>query len=190
MNRKDVGAHRRDWFVLVACLGILFAAGCDSRPHAPALLDEPVYANPREGFRFRVPDGWKQFAKADVPAGKLDKERLLVGYRHATPNTSAQFEVAMADLPESTDLAAYLSDRTRFGDQWRAAAAPERFEVEGVPAVRYAFTGGQGKDKMTREGVVFRRGERVYLFTAVYRTGDEPTRNAVREAVGSVMWKS
>lgn len=168
---------------------VVLVAGCSSRPHAPALLDEPVYLNAREGFRFRVPEGWKQYAKADVPPGKADKDRLLVAYRQISAGTVAELEVSLVDLPVETDLEKYLSGRSYGVEKWQLATAAEHIEINNVPAVRLSFVGRSGKEKMAKEAVVFRRLERAYLFVGVYRAVDDKARDAIRDAVASVMWK-
>src|SRR5438034_9828111 len=88
----------------------IYVFGCRSEPQAPVLRNEPVYQNDTEGFRFLTPEGWRQHAKVNVPAGKLDKERLLVQYvRLVAAERGASLDVSMADLPTSTDLATYLA---------------------------------------------------------------------------------
>src|SRR5262245_41969592 len=87
----------------------VFLAGCDSRPRAPVLRDDPVYQNDQEGFRFLAPDGWSQSMRGEVPPGKVDKERSLVEYRRKKGSAGASLRVSLADLPTSTDLAAYLA---------------------------------------------------------------------------------
>src|SRR5262245_64118678 len=94
-SRAGLPARRR-W----AAVGLLLLLlGCAPRPRAPALLDEPVYQNEREGFRFLVPEGWKQYARSEAPPGKGERERLLVLYRRLTPGPEATLEVTRADLP-------------------------------------------------------------------------------------------
>jgi hypothetical protein len=175
-------------FGVAAILGMLLA-GCESRPHAPALIDEPVYSNAREGFRFRVPEGWKQYAKADVPPGKVDKERLLVAYRLMSAGAAAELEVSLHDLPIDSDLEKLLSGRSFGVEKWQAASPAEQIEINGAPAVRLTFSGRSGKEKLMKEVVAFRRLGRVYFFTGVYRPADERAREGIREAMGSILWK-
>lgn len=175
--------------ILAAALGVFLAAGCDSRPHAPALTNDPIYSNSREGFRFRVPEGWKQYASADVPPGKMDKERLLVAYRLMTSGSAAELEVALADLPTDADLEKYLAGRSYGVEKWQIVAPPEHIEVNDAPAVRFVFSGRLGKEKLAKEAVAFRRLGRVYFFVGLYPTGDERARSGIRDAVASVRWK-
>ena len=47
-------------------LAAVLLAGCQPKPKAPALLDEPVFQSD-EGFRFLVPEGWIMAARGNVP---------------------------------------------------------------------------------------------------------------------------
>src|SRR5689334_14831576 len=93
--------------LILVCAALL--AGCNSRPRAPALRDDPVYQNDREGFRFLAPEGWTQSARTEVPPGKVKTETPLVDYRRTKGEGRAALRVSLADLPESTDLESYLS---------------------------------------------------------------------------------
>jgi hypothetical protein len=174
--------------VLLLAGGVLWLAGCGSHPRAPALQDQPVYQNDREGFRFLVPEGWKQYARADLPPGKIDHERLLVQYRRKE-GKAATLEVSRVDLPASTDLATYLTAPAFGVNTWRFTVR-EALEVGGKPAERLLLTGRRGAEELTREVVAVRRDERVYLFTGIFASGDAAARSAVRRAVGRVLWKS
>jgi hypothetical protein len=163
--------------------------GCGSGPRAPALRDDPVYQNEREGFRFLVPEGWKQHAKAEVPPRKYPKDILLVEYKHLVPGKGALLQVSLADLPKGTDLTTFLASPAFGVKDWKPTAGMEGLQVDGGPATRLVFTGRLGPQEMTREVVVFRRGERVYFFTGLYNTGDTESRDQVRRAVASTLWK-
>jgi hypothetical protein len=158
-------------------------------PRAPLLLDEPVYQNEREGFRFLVPEVWKQHARAEVPAGPVTKERLLVQYRRLVPGQEATFEVSLADLSAGTDLAAFLGAPSFGVDKWRPTGKAVAVTVNGVSGQRFAFGGRAGKQELQREVVAFRRGERVYFFTTVFPAADTSARDQVRRAVGGLVWK-
>lgn len=174
--------------VLVFVFGGL--SGCGSpRPQAPALQDEPIYQNNREGFRFISPEGWKQLAKSDLPEGELDKERLLVRYMPTVSGRGATLEVTMADLPESTDLAKYLAGPSLGVKEWKALSAPVALDINGMPATRLAYSGRIGKVQYLKEVTVFRRRERVYFFTALVPRGDTKSREIVRRAVASTTWR-
>jgi len=155
----------------ILLLWVVLLPGCSRKPQAPALRDEPVYENAQEGFRFLAPENWTQHARAALPPGKVDKERLLVGYRRDEAGKSALLEVSRADLPESTKLTDYLSGPAFSARQWKAKGPPEELEINGVRAVRNVFLTGAGKKEEVREVVTFRRGERCYFFSGLYFVG-------------------
>jgi hypothetical protein len=174
-----------------ACAALLLAAilaGCNSRPSAPALEDGPVYNDRREGFRFFVPEGWKQRARGTVPSGKIAGERMLVEYKCLTPATSAGLMVSVADVPESTSLSDYIAKNNLTREDWRLAAPAEDFTINGVPAARITYLQGAGKDQSVREIVAFRRGERVYFFKGFYASADAKSRKAVKATIETVVW--
>jgi hypothetical protein len=167
----------------------LVAAGCARRPRAPALLNEPVYQNSQEGFRFLVPEGWTESARSDTAPARTEKEWLLVRYELFTAEKPASLEVTLADVPETTGLGAFLSGPSHGGSLWRAAGGAAELRINDEPAQRLTFTGKVGGEAMTREVTAFRRGERVYFFTGMYPTVDTKARDETRRAVGSVLWK-
>jgi predicted Zn-dependent protease len=167
----------------------LLACGCHGRPHAPALRDEPVYQNSREGFRLLAPEGWTQSAKAESPAGTVDKQYLLVRYDRLT-GAAASLEVALVDLPSERDLEAYLAGGSHGVAAWRRAAAPEPLSIGGADGMRFVSGGRAGKQELTKEVTAFRRGDRVYLFTGVFPTGDTTARAQLRRSVDSLLWKT
>jgi hypothetical protein len=175
--------------VLAILLGWFALAGCNSRPHAPALDNTPVYQNDREGFRFMVPEGWSQGVRADVPEGKTEKERVLVVYRHPSASRVAVLEVTLADLPEATDLNTLLVEASHGVSHWRLIMGPESVEVNGPLARRWAFSGRAGKDEWVKEIVAIRRGERTYFFCGLFAPTDTTARDQVRRAVGSIIWR-
>jgi hypothetical protein len=177
---------RRAFPIVVGLL--LLLPGCSRRPHAPALGDDPVYQNSREGFRFLAPEGWVQRARAEIPPGKAEKERLLVEYQRVGGGKLALLEVSLADLPPSTDLITYLAGPADGVEKWRSVGRPENLEIEGVEATRMTFSGRVGKEDMTREVVAFRRGERVYFFVGLFTATDGKARDELRRAVGSTIW--
>ncbi len=170
--------------------GLLLMASCSRTPRAPDLQDSPVYQSTREGIRFLVPEGWKQSARAEVPAGKIDKERLLVSYRKAIGGRMCDFELTLVDLPESTDLAGRLAERSYGAASWTPAGKAEPVEADGQTGQRYDLTARLGGEAVTKEVAVFRRGERVYFFTGLFPARDTKARDEVREIVKSIKWKS
>jgi hypothetical protein len=172
-------------------IALLALSGCNSRPRAPALEDDAVYHNPDEGFRFLVPSGWKQRAKALTPRGKVADDYLLVQYaRESSKGGESLFEVSLIDLPGSSDISALLSSSSHSYKEWRASGTPQQINVGGVQATRFTFAGSPSKTPMTKEVVVFRKGERAYLFTGVFRTDDKQARDDIQGAVASIIWKN
>src|SRR6185437_1187605 len=166
---------------------LLFVAGCRPKPKAPALIDEPVYQS-AEGFRFLVPEGWIMAARANVPSGPVEKERLLVQYRRANSDKQATLEVSLADLPEETDLAKYLSGPSFSADHWTQSGSPKTLEAGEVRGTRFRFRARVRGAEMAREVTAFRRGGRVYFFTVLFSPNDATAPEQVRRAIGSIVW--
>ena len=165
-----------------------FSTGCSRTPKAPVLRDEPVYQNLAAGFRFEVPEGWKQVAKGEL-TGDARLERLLVEYKVVVSNQPAGLQVTAVDLPASTDLEKYLT-RPSFGiESWQATSKAESIEVQGAEGKRFFFEARPRKEETSREVVAFRRQERVYLFTSVFKSDDTKSRDQVRNAIKSLIWK-
>jgi hypothetical protein len=177
------------WFrVGLLAAVVLLAGGCQPKPKAPALIDEPVYHNDRQGFRFLVPEGWTMTAKADVPDGPVDKERLLVQYRRAGADKPATLEVSLADLPESTDLTAYLSGPSFSASRWKPSGTPESLEIHGVNGTRFRFTARVEGTKLAKEATVFRRLGHVYFFTLLFAPDDATAPEQAHRAIGRIVW--
>jgi predicted Zn-dependent protease len=164
--------------------------GCRSGPRAPALGDEPVYNNSREGFRFLVPEGWTQSARGEAPPGKVQDERMLVEYKLLTSDRPAALQVTVIDRPESTSLEGCLSACSFGIENWRRKSPLEQLTINEVAASRIIFTSRIDNEETIRDVVVFRRGERVYFFTGIFPSTDSKAREQVRRAVESVIWKS
>jgi hypothetical protein len=184
--------------LVVGCLvGIALAiavvaalvAGFTKRPSAPALKDEPVYRNAREGFHFLVPEGWMQQARGDLPSGKLDKERLLVQYIRGPAEGLATLEVAAVDLPPDVEVVKYQGEPSHDVLIWNNLGPNKKLEIGGAPAERLIYAGNLGKEPFIKEVVVFRRGERVYFFTALFPAADTLARDMARRAVDGVIWE-
>lgn len=174
------------WIVL---LPLLLSAGCASEPRAPVLSDEPVYQNSAEGLRFLAPPGWSQRAKANLPPGKLGKERLLVQYRRLTQALVASLEVTACDRETAADLNALLSGPSFGFQQWQPQKPPEPVQAGDLQVQRYVFSVPRDKERLVKEVVVFPRGERVYLFTGLYYASDTAAREQLRAAVESTIWR-
>jgi hypothetical protein len=190
-KRRQVILVLAGFLGLVVVLGLLavLSAVAGSRPRAPALLNEPVYNNTREGFRFLAPEGWTVHSRGETPPGPVDKECLLINYQRTGAEKPAQFEVTLADHPSSSDLEAYLAGPSYGAEKWREKTSPETLDLDGVAATRYVFTARVAKDDLTKEVVAVRRSGRVYFFLALYPSGDTAARDQVRRAVASTKWK-
>lgn len=173
------------------CGGVLLVAalcgGCRERPRAPLLRDEPVYHDAKQHIRFLAPEGWTQHAKSDLPAGPIDSEHLLVDYMHWTGDMPALLSVSVVDLPEGTDLPAYLTRESFGARRWELLSGGEQVEAGGQTGQRFVLQTHEHGDR-TKEVAVFRRGRRVFFFTGLYGTGDEATRDQIRRAIKSTVW--
>jgi hypothetical protein len=168
-------------------VGVLLGWGCQPKPKAPVLLNEPVYQS-EEGFRFLVPEGWIMSASANVPPGPVEKERLLVQYRRASADKQATLEVSRMDLPDETDLTEYLSGPSFSARHWLPSAPAEKVEAGGVRGSRFRFTARVNKAEMAKEVTAFRRDGRVYFFTVLFSPKDASASEQVRRAIGRLVW--
>jgi hypothetical protein len=167
---------------------LLFSTGCSRTPKAPVLRDEPVYQNLAAGFRFEVPEGWKQVAKGELTSDAR-QERLLVEYKVVASNQPAGLQVTAVDLPGSTDLQKYLTGPSFGIESWQATGKAETIEVQGAEGKRFVFEARPRTEETSREVVAFRRQERVYLFNSVFKSDDTKSRDQVRNAIKSLIWK-
>jgi hypothetical protein len=119
-------------------------------------------------------------------AGKLSEEHLLVEYKRVTSAKPASLGVSRADIPADTDPAACLGGRASPNDSWQPQGTAEELKVGGQPAARLMFIGEFGQDRVAREMVAVRRGERAYFFTGIFPADDNRAREQVRKAVASV----
>ena len=164
----------------------LAAAGCDSRPRAPALTPEAVYENDDAGVRFVVPEGWVTTGKTALPPGTYDRPIRMAGYAATTGH--AGLDLYAIDLPAGQDLPAYLDKHAIGADKWGAKGPGKPETVNGTAATRYTQTAGK-KGERTRELTAFARGSRTYVFVLSYPTADGSARDAGRRAVETVKWK-
>jgi hypothetical protein len=176
--------------VLLAVLAVIVVvnlANRETRPRAPALTRELIYQNKQEGFRFLPPEGWAIRARAEVPSGRLTEERLLAEYKLHSADQPGSLEVSMADLPAGP-TADCLSSTMTGPAPWQLLSGPETMEINSLPASRAIFASPSGSDKLLREVVAIRRGERVYFFVGLYLAKDARCREQIRQAVASVTW--
>jgi hypothetical protein len=162
----------------------LLLAGCSDKPKAPALSNDPVYHNSREGFRFAVPEGWTQTANANFPAEAADQERMLVRYAGSTGDGPATLEVSCLNISESADLNPALDAPSHSIRSWKREGSPESIQIHDEPATRCTFRSGE----TVKEVVVFRRAGRAYFFTGLHSIKDGRSRELIRRAVESVVW--
>src|SRR5436190_16031770 len=106
---------------------LLCLRACAGRPRAPDLDEGSAFQSARERLSFTLPDGWSQQARAEPPAGRIDRERLLVLYRRSAPR--ATFAVTLIDLAEDADLEAYVKKQLADGLPWRLRPPAESCHV-------------------------------------------------------------
>jgi len=169
-------------------LAWVLPAGCDSRPHAPQLSDTPVYQNKQAGFRFLVPDGWKQTMSAEIPPGPIEGEFFIVRYTLATLERGAALHVMCYEEASHPELAQFHSEPSFSIQNWKATGAGESLTVNGVSYTRLSYLGGPQNQWMSKEVVGVVRGGRVYCFAAVFAASDDQAREQVRRAIGSLKW--
>jgi hypothetical protein len=175
--------------IAIIAVSIVLLGGCGTRPHAPALGEEPVYQNKAEGFRFLAPEGWVPYAKKEYPPGRAEKEHLLVAYKRMNAEKPAALEVSLVDLPLSTDLEKYFAGSSLGARFWLLQGDVEELEVDGLRGLRLTYTATLDKEPTTKEVSAFWRGERLYFFTGIFSTSDAKAREEVRRCVSSVLWK-
>lgn len=168
-------------------LAALLGWGCRPKPKAPALIDEPVYQSD-EGFRFRVPEGWIMTARGNVPPGPVESNRILVTYRRVVGDSEATLEVSVMDLPEDTDLTAYLSRPSFAARHWEPRGQPESMEAGGRHGTRFRLRARVSGTELVKEVAAFRRGGRVYFFTLLYSPKDPTAPEQVRRSLGRLEW--
>jgi hypothetical protein len=169
-------------FVLVFVLN----GGCTSRPRAPEIIDEPVYHNVQEGFRFFPPEGWRCQARGEFPPMEMKKERLFVEYKRLTDPRPASLMVSVVDLPESKTVSEYLQARLMKRETWQSLKM-EAFEIDARPVERHTFTGRENQFDIVREVVVLRRNLRAYFFTGVFVAQDRRAKEQIRKAIASLV---
>jgi hypothetical protein len=173
---------------MMQAVALLLVCGCGFQPRAPALQDEPVCQNLREGFRFVVPEGWTLRAKTELPPGRVEKECRLVLYERLRGDAPAAFEVTRADLPADADLEARLKGPSLGVSKWELTAPVEQLEVGGTGATRMIFSGSTRRGVSIKEVVTIRRNDRVYFFTGSYDPEDRMFQEELHRLLDSVIW--
>jgi hypothetical protein len=173
----------------ILLFGLLGVTACSDTPRAPTLSNSPVYQNDNEGFRFLIADEWKMSSRGEVPPGKVDVQRVLVQYQRQFPSKPATIEVSRIDSKSLPELEAMLREISHGIPSWQPNDNSKPLEVSGVGGTQLLFRGQTGKATMTKQVVIVPRGEKNYLFTAIYREGDESARNHFQNLLASVVWQ-
>ena len=163
------------------------AAGCTERPKAPPLTNEAVYQNDKIGLRFLAPEGWAITARSDLPSS-IPRPLTVVSYAATHGGKTADLEVTAADLPDGTDLGAFLAGNQVGAQRWAMKSGPDDVTVNGAAARRFLLTVGKGRAEVQREATAFRRGGRVYFFLASFPASDPDRRDQARKSVESITW--
>lgn len=164
---------------------VLVSAGCRERPKAPALRDDGLFDDPRAGVRMLVPPGWTQRARAALPEGPAEQERVLVRYSGPPGPTPPMFEVSCQDLKDSVDIADMVQAPSHnVSTRWTQTGAAVAPTVDGEPAMRHTLT----HQALMKEVVVVRRKTRVYFFTWLGQAADTQSRDQIRQAIQETRW--
>jgi hypothetical protein len=169
-------------------LGFSLIRGCDSRPRAPALSDEPVYVNMQEGFRFVAPEGWHIQGRGEFPQEEVTKERMLVEYRQRREGKELSLLVSMVDVAPGTPVVDYVTKRLYPRGGWKLLSF-EPIRAGSLPAERLVLGAQIDKDDIIREIVAVRRNNRVYFFSGSFPAKDSKGRDEIRKAISSLTWE-
>ena len=137
-----------------------------------------------------MPEGWTQDAAAEAPPGRLAQEVMLVEYKLLNAEQPAVLRVTLIDLPQTSDVEAYVKAALPSEQGWRQAGPAESIETQGKSGTRLVFTQQQGRARTIREIAAFRRHDRVYFVTGIFGSSDTNIRQQIRRVVESIEWKS
>lgn len=168
---------------------LLLLVGCESRPKAPALRDAPVFHSKQEGFRFLVPEGWKQHANGALPAGKLEGVVLFAQYRMPNSKQGAMLDLLCFSEGKYASPQEYHAGPSHGVREWKLVGSPDSLEVNGTRGDRFIFSATLGKQPMVKEAVVYQRNQRVYSFIGVFSESDNVAREELRRAMNSIVWE-
>lgn len=168
------------------CCLLLILAGCSAEPQAPALRDGPVYLNDSAGFRFLVPQGWKQVANSQLPES-LEAEFLLVRYRLSTSPRGAVFETLCLPTADDAAITAHHAGPSHGAREWRPL--PNGPGKPAPPANTRRFTATIGGEQLVKEVTSVARANRVISFLGIYSDSDSAAREEIRRAVASLQWQ-
>jgi hypothetical protein len=179
------GSKRPHLRVLLALALVL---GCRGRPAAPILSDSHVYQNAEEGFRFLVPDGWRQSANSSLPPGPLHREPRIVRYTMTTDQPGAVFVVLCTDDSPALDVESHHAGPSFGADHWNIVEPRTQIEVRGVPAERMEYKANIEGQTLTKFVTGFRRHGRVYSFVGLFASTDATARQQVDRATHEIIW--
>lgn len=179
----------RDAVQAAVFVGIVLLDGCDAPPEAPELVDSPVYQNDREGFRFRVPEGWTQTASSNLPPGDFEGENFLVRYLVQSPGGGSTLQVLCFTDRDSADLEQHHAKPSFGVTQWTPTSPAEPVDLDGTTAQRMEYEGRLRGKRMHKEVLCVRRGNRVYSFIGMFVDGDDKAQHAIRRALDSLIWE-
>jgi hypothetical protein len=167
----------------------LIHAGCSDSPKAPALRQhESEYVNEREGVRFTKPEGWLEQGRSDLPPGPVAVERLLIKYKRPEKQDrdSAFIKLTLIDVPSDQTPEDFLNKRKPPEPNWLRKSSLEPVRLGALGGWRLIY-GGLWDDGPYRADVVaFRKGVRVFVFTAFYPENDEAGQGQLRRAMESL----
>lgn len=181
---RRIAMYHRSLFPTAALL--LMLGGCSSEPQAPALSDGPVYFNDSAGFRFLVPEGWKQVANSQLPES-LEAEFLLVRYRLTTSPRGAVFETLCLPALPDAEVAAHHAGPSHGARAWRPLSVEPGKPAPPANTQRFAAT--IGNEPLIKEVSSVTRGGRVFSFLGIYSDSDAAAREEIRRAVASLQWQ-
>jgi hypothetical protein len=167
---------------------IAICCACSDGPRAPVLHDSPVFQSDSDGFRFLMPDDYKLKSRSDLPSGRIEGDRVLVQYHRYGSGKPASFEVTRRDDWTVETLDTILLAPSHGVQKWVDAGKGESVDLGGTPGQRRVLQGVMGKDRMAKEIVAFRRGDRGYFFVMLSRSGDESARNHFRRIIDGLTW--
>jgi hypothetical protein len=174
------------FFYFAVAIAVVVGAGCSAEPQAPALRDGPVYLNDSAGFRFLVPQGWKQVANSQLPES-LDAEFLLVRYRLSTSPRGAVFETLCLPARSEEELAAHHAGPSHGAREWQPLSVEPN--KPPLPANTKRFTAKIGGEPLVKEVTSVTRAGRAFSFLGIYSDSDAAAREEIRRAVASLQWQ-
>ena len=149
----------------------------------------PVFHSKQEGFRFLVPEKWKQTANGVLPGGKLDRAVMFAQFRMLTSQQNALLELLCFDEGKHPNLQEYHGGPSHGVRDWKSVGEPESIEINQTRAERLIFSALVGKEPMIKEVVVFQRNQRVYSFVGLFSESDNEAPEELRRAMNSIVWE-